>query len=352
MGSQQRPVSIPPKWQPSRVTFFLQLWIAVSLIAKTDALLGPLPTKQVVPSILPDPTFVIPDVTGVTELACIDTAQRMMRVLVPVPEYIHPMGQVGISYSYWPASLPKKVGLQSALPAVVLLHGFDSSNLEFRRLGSLLAERGLDTYAVDLLGWGFTQLDGVLDFGAEAKVTALKSFLENVLPNPQSFCIVGASLGGAAAIETAVFNPKCVGLILLDAQGFVDGIGPMKALPTPLARLGVSVLQSIPLRSSANQMSYYDKSRYATKEAVTVGRLHCLREGWSEALLNFMQSGGFSPSSLVAQVTVPTLVIWGRQDNILDGEDFANRFVETLSGDTNLVWIEECGHVPHLEQPE
>ena len=38
---------------------------------------------------------------------------------------------------------------------VLLLHGFDSSSLEFRRLLPLL-ERSLEAWAVDLVGWGFT----------------------------------------------------------------------------------------------------------------------------------------------------------------------------------------------------
>ena len=40
-------------------------------------------------------------------------------------------------------------------PAVVLLHGFDSSSLEFRRFHPLLSQVA-DVYAVDLAGWGFT----------------------------------------------------------------------------------------------------------------------------------------------------------------------------------------------------
>ena len=38
---------------------------------------------------------------------------------------------------------------------VLLLHGFDSSSLEFRRLLPLLEEK-LETWAVDLVGWGFS----------------------------------------------------------------------------------------------------------------------------------------------------------------------------------------------------
>ena len=166
-----------------------------------------------------------------------------------------------------------------------------------------------------------------------------------------AFCIAGASLGGAAAIEVAASNPNCQGLILLDAQGFVDGIGPMASMPKLVANLGVQVLKSVPLRSSANQMSYFDKETFATDEAVVVGRLHCLREGWSDALVSFMQSGGFAPSAKVPTIQSPALVLWGRQDGILDGSEFAVKFTETLP-DAKLQWIEECGHVPHLEKPD
>ena len=201
--------------------------------------------------------------------------------------------------------------------------------------------------------------------------------MQTVLGGKQ-YCVAGASLGGAASIELASVNPDlCRGLILIDAQGFTDGVGPMASLPIPLAQAGVQVLKSIPLRSSANQMSYFDKETFATDEAVTIGRLHCLRDGWSDALVNFMLSGGFSPSAKVATIEVPSLVLWGRQDGILDGKEFAYKvrivvelfgmrfgkhkltvapfgppqFIETLPN-ADLQWIEECGHVPHLEKPD
>jgi pimeloyl-ACP methyl ester carboxylesterase len=125
----------------------------------------------------------------------------------------------------------------------------------------------------------------------------------------------------------------------------------MASMPKPLAKLGVQVLKSVPLRSSANQMSYFDKEKFATDEAVVVGRMHCMREGWSDALVSFMQSGGFSPSAKIAMIQAPSLVLWGRQDTILDGTEFAPKFLETLPN-ASLQWIEECGHVPHLEQPD
>mmetsp|Transcript_22976 Transcript_22976/g.32157 ORF Transcript_22976/g.32157 Transcript_22976/m.32157 type:complete len:395 (+) Transcript_22976:133-1317(+) len=300
-------------------------------------------------SIQADLTFSPPDMETIEEELCQQAAARMQRVPVPVSESVSSSKTAGISYIHWPAE-KKASGGKKSLP-LVLVHGFDSSCLEYRRLGPQLAARGIDVYAVDILGWGFTQLDNISTFSAAAKVEALEGFVKTVLGENASVCVGGASLGGAAAIELASANPDiCKGLILLDAQGFVDGVGPMAALPKPLAQLGVQVLKSYPLRSSANQMSYFDTEKYATEDAIKIGRLHCVREGWDDALVSFMLSGGFSPSKKVATIEAPSLVMWGRQDGILDGEEFANKFVETLLN-ASLRWIEECGHVPHLEQP-
>ena len=294
-----------------------------------------------------DQTFTPPDtmgVGGITEVECADAAARMNRIRVPVPEYVISTGEVGVSFVHWAAE--KKT---SALP-IILVHGFDSSCLEYRRLGPKLAKLGVDVYAVDLLGWGYSQLNDVLSFSAQAKVNALSGFWQVVGDN-KPVCVAGASLGGAAAIEFAAANPEVVkACVFIDAQGFVDGVGPMSMLPKFLAEAGVQVLKSVPLRSSANQMSYFNTDAYATDDALKVGRLHCEQDGWSDALVSFMLSGGFSPSAKVPTIESPTLVLWGRQDTILE-IGFAQKFIDTMP-DAELRWIEECGHVPHLEQAE
>ncbi len=301
----------------------------------------------------------------------------MKRVMVPVSTDVSDTGYVGISYIHFAAEGSNNN--KKTLP-LLLVHGFDSSALEYRRLGPQLAARGIDVYAVDLLGWGYTQLENVKSFSAQAKVEALQGFWKTVGGNSE-VVVGGASLGGAAVIEFAARN-LCDqlnlndenannnnnseqqgqttsksssgfvrGTVMIDAQGFVDGIGPMSFLPAPLARAGIKVLQSVPLRNSANQMSYYAPETYATEDALKVGRLHCLRDGWEDGMLSFMQSGGFRPKEKVSKIDVPSLVLWGRQDGILEGKEFAQKFIDTMPN-AELQWVEECGHVPHLEQPE
>ncbi len=266
----------------------------------------------------------------------------MFSLFFLVSTSISDTGSVAISFIHWRPDVPKK----GILP-LVLVHGFDSSCLEYRRLGPILAEMGIDTYAVDLLGWGYTQLNDVNSFSAGAKVEALASFWD-VVGQGRDVCVGGASLGGAASIVFSAGNPLVKGMVLIDAQGFVDGVGPMAQLPKVLAQAGVKVLKSVPLRNLANVMSYYDKETFATEDALKVGRLHVLREGWEDALVSFMLDGGFFPSTKVAQITAPTLILWGRQDKILEIE-FPQKFLDTLP-DAQLQWVSECGHVPHLEQ--
>ena len=64
-----------------------------------------------------------------------------------------------------------------------------------------------------------------------------------------------------------------------------------------------------------------------------------------------MKSGGFSPSERVSNIKVPSLILWGREDGILDGKEFAPKFLTQIE-DSELRWVEECGHVPHLEQAD
>jgi hypothetical protein len=48
---------------------------------------------------------------------------------------------------------PKKRSQGKSKAPILLVHGFDSSSLEFRRLAPLLCSER-DVYAVDILGWG------------------------------------------------------------------------------------------------------------------------------------------------------------------------------------------------------
>lgn len=88
----------------------------------------------------------------------------MRRFPVEVPESVA-KGEIGTNF----VQTDEPDGQQGDDP-ILMLHGFDSSLLEFRRLLPKLGELGAEAYAVDVLGWGFTDLVSgeIKSFGAGA----------------------------------------------------------------------------------------------------------------------------------------------------------------------------------------
>ncbi|KAA8497328.1 2-hydroxy-6-oxo-6-(2'-aminophenyl)hexa-2,4-dienoic acid hydrolase [Porphyridium purpureum] len=239
--------------------------------------------------------------------------------------------------------------LVQPLPPVLLIPGFDSSILEYRRLVPLLVEAGFRVLAVDLVGLGFTSREPGLDFGPLGRREHLEAFVKQYVKQPVIAC--GASLGGAAAIDFAVNCAEWVrAMVLIDAQGFIEGA---PKLFWPLDQLGIAVLKTKPLRNMANQMSYTDKTRFATEDALRIGRLHCFARNWELASVEFLRSGGYRVSSLIGQVKQPVLILWGEDDQILELK-YVDQFKQALTQAESLRVhiLPECGHVPHLEKPQ
>ncbi|HEY9747535.1 MAG TPA: alpha/beta hydrolase [Allocoleopsis sp.] len=70
----------------------------------------------------------------------------------------------------------------------------------------------------------------------------------------------------------------------------------------------------------------------------------------STAIASFTKSGGYNLSAQqIAQITQPTLILWGDRDDMLRTAD-AEKFRRAIAN-SELVWVRYCGHVPHLEQP-
>ncbi|KAJ1457645.1 Alpha/Beta hydrolase protein [Pelagophyceae sp. CCMP2097] len=233
-------------------------------------------------------------------------------------------------------------------PPVVLLHGFDSSLLEFRRVMPTLEERGLEAYALDIFGWGFSDTTAATSVGIEAKREHLYAFWATVLEK-RPMVLAGVSLGAAVIIDFYAAHPEAVHSVqLIDPQGFIDGAPPV---PEAFARGGIRVLGSWPLRWVGNQLSYYDAATYVNDDAVRVGLLHTRRPAWEDDSVQWLLGGGYSVSPLVPKLRgVPTSIVWGRQDEILPPKEYLPKFLEAVP-DATFRWIEACGHTPHLEQP-
>ena len=229
---------------------------------------------------------------------------------------------------------------------ILLLHGFDSSVLEFRRLLPLLAEAN-DTWAVDLLGFGFTDRITGIGFSPTAIKTHLYYFWKTLIQTP--VILVGASMGGAAAIDFTLTYPEAVKkLVLIDSAGASSSAMGRFMFP-PLGYLATEFLRNPKVRDRISRTAYKNQS-LATVDAQLCAALHLKMPNWNQALIAFTKSGGYSSFKNIAQIKQPTLILWGQCDRILGIAD-ANKFKQAITH-SKLIWIKDCGHVPHLEQPQ
>jgi pimeloyl-ACP methyl ester carboxylesterase len=290
------------------------------------------------------PEFLPTSTIDIREPEAIALLQQMQRQVVQV-RWGSVMTAIATAYvRYSPASAT----FTSAPIPIVLLHGFDSSLLEFRRLLPLLA-KNYETWAVDLFGNGFTEYCPSLPVNPHTIRQHLLNVLETWICQP--VILVGASLGGAVAIDFELYHPDWVrSLILINSVGFSGGFPIGQFLPQPLIELGADWLyfrKQVAL-TAASTLPMLDPTLI---DALRCASLHQNMPGWKAAITSFTQSGGYANlGDRLTEIHRPTLVLWGEADDVLGTVD-ATRFEQAIS-DSQLIWIQQAGHVPHIEQPQ
>lgn len=279
--------------------------------------------------------FLPSEIAQLTESASIALAQSIEQISITTPLSNH-----AIATTY--------VRQGSGGTPILLLHGFDSSVFEFRRLLPLLATKN-ETWAVDLLGFGFTERLTEIPFSPTAIKTHLYYFWKTLIKEP--VILVGASMGGAAAIDFTLAYPESVNkLVLLDSAGYTTPPNIGKFMFPPLGYLATAFLKNPKVRQRISTNAYHDKS-FASLDAQLCAALHLKSQGWNQALIAFTKSGGYTSfGEKLSDIKQSTLILWGESDRILGTGD-AYKFKEAIA-DSQLIWIKNCGHVPHLEQPQ
>jgi pimeloyl-ACP methyl ester carboxylesterase len=235
---------------------------------------------------------------------------------------------------------------------IVLIHGTSASLHTWDGwVEELKQERRIIRF--DLPGFGLTGQFPDNNYSIDSYVTFVESVLNQL--GVQEFIIGGNSLGGQVAWATAVrFSERVKKTILVDAAGYsINPYGvPMawiliqlpivdtvmeKILPRAVVESSIKNLYGDPARVSAKQVDrYFDITLRSGNRSALKERLRIAR---SEKV-----------SDLVKKVSQPTLIIWGKRDELILLEN-AERFARDIP-QSRLVVFEQLGHVPQEENPE
>ncbi|XP_072971242.1 alpha/beta hydrolase domain-containing protein VTE7-like isoform X2 [Typha angustifolia] len=238
---------------------------------------------------------------------------------------------------------------QQSMEPLVFLHGFDSSCLEWRYMYPLLEDAGVEAWAVDILGWGFSDLETLPPCDVAAKREHLYKLWRSYINKPM--VLVGPSLGAAVAIDFAANHPEAISkLIFINASVYAEGTGNMTKLPKFVAYAGAFVLKSLPLRLYAIGLAFNKIPEGLYLDWTNLGRLHCRLPWWEDATVSFMIGGGYNVINQIKQIKHKSLIIWGEDDRIISNK-LALRLHDDIP-DSVLHQIPQCGHIPHVEKPE
>ena len=255
------------------------------------------------------------------------------------------------------SSIDQAVSAGKSLPeAIVLLHGTSASLHTWQGWTQALS----DEYCVvsmDLPGFGLTgpYTDESTKYSsanyAKFVIQVLNSL--NLKQAPQ-LTLAGNSLGGKIAWRTAILYPEYVQkLILIDAAGY-----PATPKHIPLGFKLAKYPALTPVLSRILPREVVKKSIlsvYADDTKVDealVDRYYnlTLRQGNRKALNRRLRdTDNESDPKQIKQLDLPTLIIWGAQDDLIPVENAA-LFHRDIAN-SQLKIFDDLGHVPHEEDP-
>lgn len=238
-------------------------------------------------------------------------------------------------------------------PTVVLVHGFTGSKENWYPL----AERLGGHYRLvipDLPGWGESQRVAGADYGFLAQADRLAQFLKAIKREGSPIVLVGHSMGGGIVALVAADHPELVARVaLIDAAGvrFRDNRFGQAVLAgdNPFAVDDEASLQRY-LDTVFNDRAAQPVLPWPVSRAVIDWRI--AQAPFEQRVLDRIGRSGerFLPGEAAAAIHQPALLLWCRQDRVIDPSAmalYAARMPQALQ-----VSLDGCGHMSIIERPD
>jgi triacylglycerol lipase len=229
-------------------------------------------------------------------------------------------------------------------PVVVLVHGLGSRKEDWLPVVAPLSQK-YRVLVPDQIGFGRSD-KLLIDYRIQTYVDFLDEFLRDLKVEKAS--LVGESLGGwisalyAAEITGGAHVVPVEKLVLVDAAG-LNQEKPVPPVLNPSTLAGMRGLM---------EAVFYDTS-WLTEDALRKIFADKLSTHDGYTVRSILGNPAIASERLdnrLGEIHVPTLVVWGKQDNLLpivNGE----RYAAGIAG-ARLVSFDKCGHVPPIEKAE
>jgi len=236
-------------------------------------------------------------------------------------------------------------------PVVVMIHGFTGSKENWYPVAAQLRGR-YHLLVPDLPGWGESERKPDADYGFSAQAQRVAAFIQRLSPG-KPVVLLGHSMGGGIAALVAARYPQLVARVgLVDAAGvrFDDN------------QFGVDVLAGknpFAVSDTASLQRYIDIvfHREQAKPWIPWPASNGLiakrtrDAAFEQSVLDEIGRGPeqFAPGEEAANIQQPALLLWGKQDAVIDPSAMA--LFAAKMPQARQVLVDDAGHMSLMEQP-
>lgn len=356
----------------------------------TTAFLAPVPTSFLPSSLLQTPKAAETTSLDLTSLKTLETEEVKLQRYYESFQWTNPTSNQTHSINYRVEGRKEK---NNNPPPILLIHGFGANVNHFRYNFPALVDAGYCVYAIDLLGFGGSDKPKDEEYCIELWVDLLCDFVESMSQKDyddtsythpdveqkqkptQKWVVAGNSIGGLCSLGVAAklkHEERIRGVTLFNCAG---GMTSFRYDELPfLLRPILYVLQKVILAPDGYGGTFFEN--FKTRENVesilkrqgVYGDITNVNEELLEILLGpseddgakevflkvFGGPAGPSPESLLPEIEVPILALWGSDDPwtpVDRGLHPGSGLGKYAKGNFDLRILQGAGHCPHDECP-
>lgn len=237
-------------------------------------------------------------------------------------------------------------------PVVVMVHGYTGSKENWYPVAKRLRGR-YRLLVPDLPGWGESERKAGEDYGYAAQDIRLAAFIRAQSP-AGPVVLLGHSMGGGIAAVTAARHPREVARVGLFAASGVRFRDNQFGIDVIAGRNPFGVSDAASLRHYFDILFHDDAARPVIPWPASNGFIAHRRDDadFEQSVLDRIGRGveRFLPGEEAARIRQPALLLWCRQDAVIDASAMA--LYAARMPQATQVMLDGCGHMSIMERPD